>query len=187
MVSDPSSDDHKPQTIQEMGDEFMRFLGMCITEWAQIEEVLFEVCLTILKTTKELTAIVYYRTPTLDSRLQLADELISTVFPPPNPGDHPSPERKAWKAIYDQFKCLLPERNLLAHGVAGPTITDISGEWLHDVRYEAYPHPHERMRGKSTKEPMALADLKKHISGAAHLWCDLRNFQRALPARIAKL
>ena len=177
--------DTKPQTIQQMGDEFMRLLGMCITEWAQIEEELFEVCHIILKTTQEHTAIIYYRTPTIDSRIQLANELVTTVFPPPKSGDHPPVQKKTWAGICSEFKRLLPERNLLAHGKVGPTITDVNGDWLRDVKYEAFPHPHEKMRGKPTKKPMTAEDLKDHISGAAHLWSALRNFRLELSEHVA--
>jgi hypothetical protein len=178
-------DDHKPQTVQEIGDEFMRFLGMCITEWAQIEEELFEICHAILRTRKEHTAIIYYRTPTLDSRLELAEELVTTMFPKPESGAHPSPERRIWKDIYDEVKNLLPKRNQLAHSPVGPTITDINGDWLTDVKYESYPHPHEKMRGKAKeKQPMELSDLKDHISSASLLWAHLRTFRLALPKHI---
>jgi hypothetical protein len=179
--------DNNPQTIQEMGDEFMRFLGMCITEWAQIEEELFESCHAILRTKKEHTAIIYYRTPTLASRLELVSELITTVFPLPKSGDHPSLERRTWKEIHDDFERLLPERNLLAHSPVGPTITNTNGDWLNDIRYESYTHRNERMRGKSAKGPMTLEDLRKHISSLVSLWSRLRTFRHALPAHVAKL
>ena len=69
----------KPKTMQEMGEEFMMFLCMCITEWSNVETNLFDICKAILKTTQEHTAIIYYRTPTLDSRLELTTEIVGTV------------------------------------------------------------------------------------------------------------
>ena len=55
-------------------DEFFTWLGKCITAWAQVEEHLFEICVHSLGATRHRVAIVYYRTPTLDARLQLTNE-----------------------------------------------------------------------------------------------------------------
>ena len=49
-------------------ETFLGNLGRCITMWAFVEEKLFDLCLMTLKAPKKQTAIVYYRTPTIDSR-----------------------------------------------------------------------------------------------------------------------
>jgi hypothetical protein len=69
----------KPPEIDsvEQQKEFYWLLGIEITIWAQLEEQLFNMCAQVLKAARHHVAIVYYRTPTLDARLTLVDELTS--------------------------------------------------------------------------------------------------------------
>jgi hypothetical protein len=45
-------------------DEFFKWVGMCIKEWANIESRLYDLCALILKADPKHVAIVYYRTRT---------------------------------------------------------------------------------------------------------------------------
>jgi hypothetical protein len=62
MVDDdmPTEDDKR---------SFFYALGRAITAWADLEEILFAMVHDILDCSKERTAIVFYRTPTIDARL----------------------------------------------------------------------------------------------------------------------
>jgi hypothetical protein len=95
--------------MTEGADEFFTWLGKCITAWASVENHLFEICVSSLGTTKHRAAIVYYRTPSLDARLELTNELVLTVLP--------ARERdvKIWDNIKKEIKSLSPIRNRLAH------------------------------------------------------------------------
>lgn len=62
-------------------EEFLMWIGTCITAWAKVEEQLFGICEHCLGARTDRAAIVYYRTPTIDSRVLLVDELVRTVLP----------------------------------------------------------------------------------------------------------
>jgi hypothetical protein len=96
----------RTQTIQEKADKFCMYLGMCITEWSRVEDQLFKLCRDILATTTEQTAIIYYRTPTLDSRLDLAHERMDTIFPVPESGKHRHDDYKIWKEFTTRLKSI---------------------------------------------------------------------------------
>jgi hypothetical protein len=96
---------------------FLMHPGYCISTWAEVEQKLFEICWKALQSPREQAAIVYYRTPTLDARLTLTDELLRHVLPKrerPN-GGHDHPDVMAWDALDKEITELLPTRNRLAH------------------------------------------------------------------------
>ena len=157
-------------------DEFFTWLGKCITAWAQVEEHLFEICVHSLRATKHRVAIVYYRTPTLDSRLQLTNELVRTVLPARDPpsGGHDHPDTKKWDDLRGQIIGLLPVRNRMAHhpvtykdlglpvlglSTPGPGFAlPVIGSW-----YESYVSEAEKLRGKHEDiKPLTAPDLSQH-------------------------
>lgn len=89
-------------------------IGRCISEWANIEETLFDIFCMVLSTHTTLAAIVFYKTPTLDSRRTLMSELIEAHFPT-TPGKPTHKFLKEWREISGQIEELLPYRNLMAH------------------------------------------------------------------------
>jgi hypothetical protein len=161
-------------------EEFFTWLGKCITAWAQVEEHLFEICVHSLGATRHRVAIVYYRTPTLDGRLQLTNELVRTILPARDPpaGGHDHPDTQKWDELRSQINDLLPVRNRMAHhpvtykalgrmpvlglgtpgtpgqGFALPVI----GSW-----YESYVSEAEKLRGKHEDlKPLMVPDLSDH-------------------------
>lgn len=186
----------KPQTMQELGEEFMMYVGMCITEWSRVEEEVFNICRDILKVGQEYMAIIYYRTPTLASRLELADELVATIIPKkPESGKHTDIDALAWKRVFDAVKDAFSIRNQLAHSPVSPVMTLEDGTWLKDVaksnvryRFESYPHPQEKARARTNKTALVLTDLQNHLALVASLHHELGMFRlRSLATRLAKL
>jgi hypothetical protein len=56
--------------VEQRRDEFYKLFGQCIKKWADVEGTLFELCVRCLKTSRrQAAAIVYYKSPTIDSRL----------------------------------------------------------------------------------------------------------------------
>lgn len=70
-----------PLTIETRRNEFYQLIGKCIKEWAMVEEKLFELFVFALKAPRKQAAIVYYRCPTIDARLNLTDKLIRAILP----------------------------------------------------------------------------------------------------------
>ena len=171
----------------DKGTVFMALLGTCITEWAWIEEQVYEICQLILGTEPEHTSILFYRTPTLESRIALADELMGTIFPKPESGEHSDPDAAVWRKLLLDIRAEMPVRNQLAHspataGVYGTmdektgVITKVVTVAMHSV-----PHPHETWRPK-TKNKAALhePDLQKHLEAVRSLHERLKTFGREL-------
>ena len=106
-------------TFEKRRDEFYRLIGKCIKEWAHVENELFEICVLALKVPRKQAAIIYYKSPSIDARLNLADELLPASLPPPQrpkkDGGHDPPLVSRWKKISGDIRELLPIRNLLAH------------------------------------------------------------------------
>jgi hypothetical protein len=148
---------------------FLMTLGKCVTDWARIEEQLFYMLQDMLGITKEQCAIIYYRTPTLETRLQLVDEVLLDVFPKPQRrnGGHPHTDVKTWQFLLKDIRDELPVRNRLAHNPVGWGIyakTDERGQ-VTDVKIDvhSYPAHTEIARASSSeKEPLTLADLEKY-------------------------
>lgn len=145
-------------------DEFYRLIGMCIAEWAHIENYLVAICWKCLKTRIDLTSIVYYSTPQLDSRLRLVGELVHATLPARTrkDGGHDHPDVKAWNAIGHDLKDLLSTRRRVAH---------------HSVTASLDPHLPERLNvqleqsfteglrpSKGQQDPLSRDDLSRHLA-----------------------
>ena len=60
----------------EIRDEFHMMIGYCIAEWAGIDDELFRIFQQCTGAKEKQAAIVYYRTPALNVRLGLVDEIV---------------------------------------------------------------------------------------------------------------
>lgn len=63
-------------------DQFHKMVGFCITEWAHVDELIFDIFHQCVGPLKQC-AIIYYRTPGLEMRLGLTDEIVKAVLPKP--------------------------------------------------------------------------------------------------------
>ncbi len=147
--------------------EFYQQVGECITSWALVEERLFDLCWTVLGTSRRKAAIVYAFNRSLSGRLRLSEELVAAMFPKPASGEQPSPEAKAWKEVRAKFTSLLPIRNALAHRPVAMNLTmdfdspelDITDSWV-----EVYEAKYDAQRGGSdTIGVLKIENLKVHL------------------------
>jgi hypothetical protein len=143
------------------------WVGNCITAWAKVEEHLFKICAKSLGVTDERAAIVYYRTPTLEARLQLTDELVRTALPKRErkSGGHDHPDVKKWDQLRKDIGNLLPVRNRIAHHPITPKKIDTGGLGMLDKMswYEIYVSDAERLRGRhEDTKPLMTPDLSAH-------------------------
>jgi hypothetical protein len=177
--------------MQQIADEFMSMRGNCITQWAHVEEELLEICLASLGCTRERAAIVYYKTPSIEARLTLVDELVTTVLPKRvrRSGGHYHPDLKSWKIVRDSVRDNLPTRNRLAHHPVGPRSATHGGFGAMEAVARGLPSPalststwfevhvsqSERLRERSAElSPLRIVDLWNHLvstnraNGALH-------------------
>jgi hypothetical protein len=174
-------------------DDFFTWLGKCITSWAQVEDHLFEICAFSLGSTKERTAVVYYRTPTIDSRLSLTDELIRTVLPRKESGEHDHADVIIWNNIRKEIIAALPARNRMAHHpvtyrVVGPVTGSLAAQDLLTFSwYESAVSDAERLRGRhEDAKPLTAPDLSYHRVDVETLITKLNLFRTHVLAKYAK-
>ncbi len=189
--------DRKPKTqLQQDVDEFFHMIGSCIVEWSSVEDRLFFICTLCLGCTKERGAIVYYKTPTIEARRTLADELVRTVLPKRAraSGGHDHVDLVAWTDLFQRIRKLLEVRNKIAHHPVRPrfkppnrsavlnsaafnTVAFNEPGEIGDSWFELYPGPNELARGKSySATPLKISDLKEHLLAVNALSTDLNVF-----------
>jgi hypothetical protein len=161
-------------------EAFYRWIGVCIKEWADVEAELFKLCGFALKADRRQVATVFYRTPTIDSRLMLVDELLLNLLPQreKNSGRaHPDVTR--WIKLRTTVKALLPVRNFLAHAPVETRIflrfgyedkVTASQSWL-----QVATSANERLRGRP-KKSATNDDLEAHFKQVQAVVSELRAY-----------
>jgi hypothetical protein len=186
-MSDP---DFPPHTVGE--EKHLAAVGRAITDWAYVEGSLYEIVAAILACERGLASIVFYRTPTLDTRLSLASDLVKAIYPPVRPGEHPPADLKTWKKLEADIRRGLGLRNKLAHHTVG-TIVEVFESAKdgvihvgHMARHGSFVSHTERPEKKETSPILGLKDVTDHIEEVSSLIERLERFRDVLAARLAK-
>jgi hypothetical protein len=184
----------KPPTMDDLGQEFMTYIGMCITEWSSVEDEIFETFQSVLGTDHDHTAILFYSAPSLETRLVLCSELLATIFPKPSrkSGGHIHDDLRAWERLCESMRVEMKIRNRLAHSPVMPYLR--SGQnWLRaisrgeEIAFRLYTPLQKKNRARHAKEePLEIGALKAHLANVAILAAGLQVWRRALPEHIAK-
>lgn len=172
-------------SLEHEGNEFFAKMGSAISGWAIVEEYLFKICRDALGASTERAAIVYGKTPTIESRRQLVNELLATRISKGHDND------VEWRAIYAEMTALLPIRNRIAHQPMGPQLEwkEINGQ-PHDTKvwFELMASEHEKARGSKSFAPLDRAALEAHISNVWKLKERIAAFYvNRLPAHAPRL
>lgn len=179
----------------DLSSEFHMLMGYCIAEWANADQRLFEIFRDCIGP-YEQSAIIYYRTPGLELRLGLTDEIVLSVLPQRerDSGGHDHPDVARWKVLKKRFSDLLSIRRRIAHhpvsesrnmlaaymmGVIPNNLSllslstgDQENSW-----YSVYASQHERIRGReSDQKPLTRIDLINHWTAVSDLAADLLRF-----------
>ena len=184
--------------VDLLAQQFFYYVGQCITSWAKVEEHLFEICTSCLGANRKQVAIIYYRTPTIDSRLQLVDELIRTILPQreSRDGAHDHPDVVVWDKLRKEIGAEFPTRNHIAHHPVSErnlakelNITHPgAAQDLFDFSwYEIYVSEAERLRGRhENAKPLSVPDLANHRVTIEALTTKLEIFRSSVLAKYAK-
>jgi hypothetical protein len=171
--------------------EFYTMVGRCIKTWANVEDAVFKLCEFALQAPRKQVAIVYFRTPALDARLELTSELMLSVLPQRTrqSGGHDHPDVKRWNTLIADIKSLLPTRNMLAHApVVEKVHVDISLSTLESWIKIALSE-HEKLRGRKITMGSAIigvAEMQSHHKAVIALVNRLNDFYTDARARHAK-
>jgi hypothetical protein len=164
-------------------DEFFKWIGICITEWARVEDQLYLICHKCLRTTYDLTSVVYYRIPQLDARLGLVDELVRATLPKRKRqnGGHDHPDLKQWGSIRKEIETLLHIRRRIAHHQMRGFI-DLETSKGIGVHIEPSFAETLRGRGDDHLNPLEQTDLEQHVIKLQDVVNQLAQFyQHTLP------
>jgi hypothetical protein len=157
-------------------DEFHMMIGYCIAEWAGIDDELFRIFQHCTGAKEQQAAIIYYRTPGLNVRLGLVDEIVRSVLPQTQSGGRKDPKLTRWEAINKDCENLFGTRRRIAHQpvraqetlVPMPRLQsphylylDQTTNKMSQASFEIYTTEIEKMRGKDTA-PLTLKDLQNH-------------------------
>jgi hypothetical protein len=173
-------------------DHFHMWVGHCITAWADLDGRLFEVFWRTLSCAQEQAAIVYYKTPGLDIRLTLTDELVRSVLPKTENGKQPHPDLKAWTSIKNDITRGLSVRRRIAHQPvrSGKVTVPLSNdetfgyEELEFSYYEIYVSETESLRGKPVDpNTLHVTNLINHEEEVRQLAARLHAFDTDVLAK----
>jgi len=146
---------------------------------------LFEVLWRCLQCPQDRAAIVYYKTPSIDPRLTLTDELVRAALPKAENGAQPHPDLKTWSAIYNEIKAQLATRRRIAHQpvrLGKETFSLAPDEHFGEneielTYYEIHFSENEALRGKAS-EPLHINDLVDHDQAVTRLALLLQRFEK---------
>jgi len=155
------------QSFHRAGDEFYTMIGQCITEWAAVDDALFDIFQDCMGP-REQSAIIYFRIQSLATRLSLTDEIVMSVLPKPerpkSQGGHDHPSVKAWKTAKGDFDELLSVRSHIAHHPVGIGLEPSGGIMPPKTWYELSASSKERLRERqSDLKPLRVEDLRDHL------------------------
>jgi hypothetical protein len=158
------------------------WLGYCIAEWANLEEQLFLICRDCLGS-YEQAAIVYYRQPGIDVRIQMVDELVRSILPRKQSGEHDHEDVKIWHQLFKGIKKLLSVRRRIAHQPVRTSQNALAILVMGTAQKFVVGNPavsmsrHEEKRGRGLEDkPILLADLKTHLAEVKIVTAALSNF-----------
>jgi hypothetical protein len=161
----------QPEPWRKIADEFHMEMGYCISAWARVDDELFRIfrdCVGSL----DQSAIIYYRTPGLNTRLDITSELVRTTLLPSweRPGKNDL-RIKAWISAIKPFKDLLSVRRRIAHQPVRWEPLRVGMRLGAAPSYvELYVGANERLRDSQAKlPPLNIDDLRSHRAAVNQL------------------
>lgn len=160
--------------------EFFMWVGRCIKRWAEVETHLFEICDWTMNTHRSIATIVYFKTPSLDARMTLVDELIKRTIDPKNGDTNATEILRRWDRFFKDSNKLKTIRNSIAHqpvAIDYETLfksaqlsnpTDEKGS-LRDKARVIRQRYVEQQRKPATVKTVDLLGLKKHHESVTKL------------------
>jgi hypothetical protein len=163
-------------------DEFFKEMGHCIALWAEADEALFHI-FRVCVGPYDQSAIIYYRTPGLDLRLGLTDEIVvATLRPGGGRSNKRDPRVAVWKLIVKEFKNLLAVRRRIAHQPVRTEPFSV-GSAIDDPQtsFEIFANRHEQLRDRERKlPPLDIRRLTLHHLGVEGLRQKLAEFREGV-------
>jgi len=103
--------------LSKLDKELLTWVGLCITEWAAIDHLLFRLTQLAPHVGSRRAAIVYERIATLGARIAFVDDLVGCIIDATRPegSKTKSDMEKQWISVARELRELIEIRNKLAH------------------------------------------------------------------------
>jgi len=165
-----------PEEYADAENDFLRTLGLCVSQWAFVDRQLFKLFRLGLQAATHRAAVVYYRNKTLSQRIQLVDELLEQNL-------NSDSYKSSWKPLQKRLDDLVPVRNIFVHH---PTrrlhaAKDGKAVYLYSIHVEPYErHLKKKPKGLNGKTEIDVDDLQRHAESVQGLEQDLEMLVKAL-------
>jgi hypothetical protein len=163
-------------------DQFFSRLGYAITRWAHVDRNLFEFCNFAMGTSKEITAVIFHRSPNIKDHLMLTDALMGYVLN--------KARLKKWEEIRKMVEDNLQFRNDLAHNppVQVVHLMAVVGEPKFQVPppkqwWEISTEPTKLLHKKGKPRKATKEDIVSHIKNVNVLLNAMWDLGKSLPKR----
>jgi len=176
--------------------KFYSLIGYSITRWAHAEAAVYHLCRLCLGSSERLAAIVFYRTPSLDGRLQLVSEMIPAALELDDAEAKKNPLVREWLEILKAMNDQKQVRNHLAHQpVTSRMNASISLSDPARNRVESFvsvpQSPQEALRRRASRVEVRAEELEPHYraveAATGRLWSLYEALEKALADARAKL
>jgi hypothetical protein len=169
----------EPEEYIEAETMFLREVGVCITQWAFIDRLLFRLFRQGIGAPTHRAAVVYYDQHSINSRLRQVDVLMNGLLEDPERGEL----RALWKNLRDKLNSLLPTRNIIAHQPVRRLGKSDGKKAVYE--YGIYIEPYQRFlrkqhKGMKGKDALLTEDLIEHSEAVAKLEIELTSFAKKI-------
>ena len=165
-----------PEEYREAESEFLRALGLCVSQWAFVDRQLFRLFTLGLQAATHRAALIYYTPKTLSQRVQFVDKLLEQNLPPEQ-------YKTEWKPLFDKHDDLIPVRNIFVHHPTRRLHTAKDGKAVYEYAIHIEPYEraiHKKHKGLKGKQEIDLDDLRKHAEA-------VNDLEQALLSLVKKL
>jgi hypothetical protein len=169
----------EPEEYVEAETAFLRAVGLCVTQWAFIDRLLFRLFKQGIGAPTHRAAVAYYDQHSINSHLRQVDALMKGLLADPEGEEL----RLLWKELRDKLNGLLPTRNIVAHQPVR-RVGKSDGK-MAVYEYGIYVEPYQRFlkkehKGMNGKDALLTEDLIAHSEAVAELEMELTSFTKKI-------
>ncbi|MDU6750387.1 MAG: hypothetical protein E6447_22290 [Bradyrhizobium sp.] len=167
----------EPEEYVEAETAFLRAIGLCITQWAFIDRMLFRLFKQGIGAPTHRAAIVFYDQHSINSHFRQVDALFRGLLEDKEYNDL----RELWKELREKITDLLPTRNVIAHQPVRRIGTHDGQKAVYI--YGIYVEPYQRFlkkdpKGMKGKAALVTEDLNAHAEAVEELMVQLISFSK---------
>ena len=164
-----------PEEYIEAETAFLRAVGLCITQWAIVDRMLFRLFRQGVGAPTHRAAIVYYDQHSINSHFRLVDALLKGLLE----DDKHRKLRELWKDIREKIVDLLPTRNVIAHQPVRRLVTSDDKKVEYSIHMEPYQRfLNKQVKGMKGKDALTTDDLIDHGEAVEELMLELVSFSK---------